>query len=397
MKKTLVALAVLGSFAGVASAATSVTLYGTLDAGYEGWNFGKDLSGEKSGFVQGSGFNKNGVSLGTSEQNSKIGVKGQEDLGNGLAAIFTLEGGVGADNGETNAGTHPQRYSVRQARGVGADNGETNAGQLFNRESTVGLKGSFGEVKIGRAKSQMELALGGVVPGHRVADVDLYSVAASRHSNGLFYSYDNAGFSFGADVTTKGGAAGNNTEGLEGSKVGYGVRLGYTGQVGGNVTLLARAAYQNDGVEVTFDDGSKGKSQEWGGLLAAVVPYSNNALTVGVAYAQGKGEAADLVNAKFATIERLSTKKARTLSAVIASSFGSNDSAYLKYQQRKGTTAGATDYKGNVWAVGYEHNLSKRTSVYADIAYATIKANKGLDFSGKGTATGYSVGLAHSF
>jgi predicted porin len=376
MKKTLVALAVLGSFAGVASAATSVTLYGTLDAGYEGWNFGKDLSGERSGFVQGSGFNKNEVSLGTSEQNSKIGVKGQEDLGNGLAAIFTLEGGVGADNGET------------------------NAGQLFNRESTVGLKGSFGEVKIGRAKSQMELALGGVVPGHRVADVDLYSVAASRHSNGLFYSYDNAGFSFGADVTTKGGAAGNNTEGLEGSKVGYGVRLGYTGQVGGNVTLLARAAYQNDGVEVTFDDGSKGKSQEWGGLLAAVVPYSNNALTVGVAYAQGKGEAADLVNAKFATaglIERLSTKKARTLSAVIASSFGSNDSAYLKYQQRKGTTAGATDYKGNVWAVGYEHNLSKRTSVYADIAYATIKANKGLDFSGKGTATGYSVGLAHSF
>ena len=57
MKKTLVALAVLGSFAGVASAATSVTLYVTLDAGYEGWNFGKDLSGEKSGFVHGSGFN----------------------------------------------------------------------------------------------------------------------------------------------------------------------------------------------------------------------------------------------------------------------------------------------------------------------------------------------------
>ena len=374
MKKTLVALAVLGSFAGVASAATSVTLYGTLDAGYEGWNFGKDLSGERSGFVQGSGFNKNEVSLGTSEQNSKIGVKGQEDLGNGLAAIFTLEGGVGADNGET------------------------NADQLFNRESTVGLKGSFGEVKIGRAKSQMELALGGVVPGHRVADVDLYSVAASRHSNGLFYSYDNAGFSFGADVTTKGGAAGNNTEGLEGSKVGYGVRLGYTGQVGGNVTLLARAAYQNDGVEVTFDDGSKGKSQEWGGLLAAVVPYSNNALTVGVAYAQGKGEAADLVNAKFATegvIERLPTKKARTLSAVIASTIGSNDSVYVKYQQRKGTTAGATDYNGNVWAAGYAHNLSKRTSVYADAAYATIKNHDAI--TEKGKAIGYSVGVAHNF
>ena len=369
MKKTLVALAVLGSFAGVASAATSVTLYGTLDAGYEGWNFGKDFSGLGSGFVQGSGYTKDGLSIGTSEKNSKIGVRGQEDLGNGLAAIFTLEGGVGADNGET------------------------NAGQLFNRESTVGLKGSFGEVKVGRAKSQMELALGGIVPGHRVADVDLYSVSLARHSNGLFYSYDNAGFSFGADVTTKGGADNNDDESKQGSKIGYGARLGYAGQVGGNVTLLARAAYQNDGT-TTVVAGDAVKNQEWGGLLAAVVPYANNALTVGVAYAQGKGAASDLVDAKFG-VGRIATKKARTLSAVIASTIGSNDSVYVKYQQRKGTTAGATDYNGNVWAAGYAHSLSKRTSVYADVAYATIKNTGGP--ANKGTATGYSVGLAHNF
>ena len=394
MKKTLVALAVLGSFAGVASAATSVTLYGTLDAGYEGWNFGKDFSGKGSGFVQGSGYTKDGLSIGTSEKNSKIGVRGQEDLGNGLAAIFTLEGGVGADNGET------------------------NAGQLFNRESTVGLKGSFGEVKVGRAKSQMELALGGIVPGHRVADVDLYSVSLARHSNGLFYSYDNAGFSFGADITTKGGAAGNtNTvvgttfpqvvvtpgnEGDQGSKVGYGVRLGYTGQVGGGVTLLARAAYQNDGdlsargytAPGTYTVLDTTKRHEFGGLLAAVVPFSNNSVTVGVAYAQGKGMASDLTDARFG-LGRFYADKARTLSGVVAASFGSNDSAYLKYQQRKGTVSGATVYNGNVWAAGYEHNLSKRTSVYADVAYATIKNLAGVGL--KGTATGYSVGLAHNF
>ena len=358
MKKSLVALAVLGSFAGLASAATSVTLYGTVDAGYEGWNFGKDFSGVDSVFQQG----------GTSEKNSKIGVRGQEDLGNGLAAIFTLEGGIGADVGET------------------------NAGQLFNRESTVGLKGSFGEVKIGRAKSQMELALGGIVPGHRVADVDLYSVAATRHSNGLFYSYDNAGFSFGADVTTKGGALDNNNEGAPGSKVGYGLRLGYTGQVGGNVTLLARAAYQRDGIEYT-----NGKQQyEAGGLLAAVVPYANNSLTLGVAYAQGRGEASDLTDAKGLVPGRVYADKARTWSGVIASTFGPNDSAYVKYQQRKGKLDnGTVAYNGNVWAIGYEHALSKRTSVYADVAYATIKNTTGEDK--KGTATGYSVGLSHSF
>ena len=352
MKKTLVALAVLGSFAGVASAATSVTLYGTVDAGYEGWSYGKDLSTRNNTFVQG----------GTSEANSKIGVKGQEDLGNGLAATFQLEGDVNADVGSAD---------------------------LFNRESTVGLKGAFGEVKVGRSKSQMEVALGGVVPGRRVADVDLYSVAAKRHSNGLFYSYDNAGFSFGADVTTKGGALGDDHEGEKGQKVGWGVRAGYAGNVGGNVTLLARAAYQRDGVL------SNNKQQyEAGGLLAAVVPYSNNALTVGVAYAQGRGDAADLLSAKAGT-NRIYADKARTWSGVIASTFGPNDSAYVKYQQRKGKLDdGTVAYNGNVWAIGYEHALSKRTSVYADVAYATIKKPTVAD---KGTATGYSVGLSHSF
>ena len=354
MKKTLVALAVLGSFAGVASAATSVTLYGTVDAGYEGWSYGKDFSSFNNTFVQG----------GTSEANSKIGVKGQEDLGNGLAATFQLEGDVNADVGSAD---------------------------LFNRESTVGLKGAFGEVKVGKSKSQMELALGGVVPGRRVADVDLYSVAAKRHSNGLFYSYDNAGFSFGADVTTKGGALGNDHEGEKGQKVGWGVRAGYAGNVGGNVTLLARAAYQRDGVVLPNDK----QQYEAGGLLAAVIPYSNNALTVGVAYAQGRGDAADLLSAK-AGDHRIYADKARTWSGVIASTFGPNDSAYVKYQQRKGKLDdGSVAYNGNVWAIGYEHALSKRTSVYADVAYATIKDTGGE--KNKGTATGYSVGLSHSF
>lgn len=369
MKKTLVALAVLGSFAGVASAATSVTLYGTVDAGYEGWSYGKDFSSMNNTFVQGSGAGpQTGLKTetGTSEGNSKIGVKGQEDLGNGLAATFQLEGEINGDVGSSN---------------------------LFNKESTVGLKGAFGEVKVGRAKSQMELALGGVVPGHRVADVDLYSVVDSRHSNGLFYSYDNAGFSFGADVTTKGGALGNDDEGKKGQKVGWGVRAGYAGNVGGNVTLLARAAYQRDG-EVL----SNNKQQyEAGGLLAVVVPYANNALTIGAAYAQGRGEAKDLVTAKFGdTPFATNVDKARTWSGVIASTFGPNDSAYVKYQQRKGKLDdGTVAYNGNVWAIGYEHALSKRTAVYADVAYATIK-NTGGD-KNKGTATGYSVGLSHSF
>ena len=380
MKKNLVVLAVLGCFAGVASAATNITLYGTVDAGYEDWH-GKGATG--SGAIVNAAADRKLEQGGLSENNSKFGIKGQEDLGNGLTATFTVEG----------------EFNV--------DHGETNAGQLFNRETTVGLKGSFGEVKVGRAKSQMELALGGIVPGSRVADVDLYSVAATRHSNGLFYSYDNAGFSFGADVTTRGGATGNLTEVVsDNNKIGYGVRLGYAKQVDG-VTMLGRVAHQNDNTE-----------RETGGLLAAVIPYANNtnSLTVGVAYAQGRGLASDLAVAKFGAknvlaaananglptltegqlTDAYAVKKARTLSAVIASTFGPNDSAYVKYQQRKGTAeSGAVAYNGNVWAVGYAHSLSKRTSAYADVAYARIKNAAGID--GDGKATGYSIGVAHNF
>ena len=380
MKKNLVVLAVLGCFAGVASAATNITLYGTVDVGYEDWQ-GKGATG--SGAIVNAAADRKLEQGGLSENNSKFGIKGQEDLGNGLTATFTVEG----------------EFNV--------DHGETNAGQLFNRETTVGLKGSFGEVKVGRAKSQMELALGGIVPGSRVADVDLYSVAATRHSNGLFYSYDNADFSFGADVTTRGGATGNLTEGVsDNNKIGYGVRLGYAKQVDG-VTMLGRVAHQNDNT-----------ARETGGLLAAVIPYANNtnSLTVGVAYAQGRGLASDLAVAKFGAknvlaaananglptltegqlTDAYAVKKARTLSAVIASTFGSNDSAYVKYQQRKGTAeSGAVAYNGNVWAVGYAHSLSKRTSAYADVAYARIKNAAGID--GDGKATGYSIGVAHNF
>ena len=373
MKKTLVALAVLGSFAGVASAATSVTLYGVVDAGYEDWH-GKGDQG--SGTAVNTAADRKFEQGGLTEGNSRFGIKGQEDLGNGLAAIFKLEGEISADVGTAN---------------------------LFNKESTVGLKGNFGEVKFGRAKSQMDLALGGVVPGARVADLDLYSVVSTRHSNGLFYSYDNAGFSFGADVTTKGGALGNletdttvtpavtKGEGSPDSKVGYGVRAGWTGNVGGNVTLLARLAHQNDGVK--YNDKT---AHETGGLIAAVIPYSNNALTVGVAYAQGRGYAQDLAAAKLGT-KGASVDKAQTLSAVVASTFGPNDSAYIKYQQRKGSNDGVQAYKGNVWAIGYAHSLSKRTSVYADAAYARINRLAQTGATGNGKAMGYSVGLAHNF
>ena len=403
MKKSLVALAVLGSFAGVASAATSVTLYGQVEAEYY------DLFG-KGEFAKGAAIDTAGLSAvqagiktatlnGTStvtgarellshslsqkpRRSDYIGVKGEEDLGNGVSAIFKLEGNIGVDVGSAN---------------------------LFNRETTVGLKGAFGEVKVGRAKSQVELTMGGLTGVHGVTDVDLYAVSNARHSNGLFYEYKNSGFTFGADVTTKGGALGDTSEGTDGSKVGYGARLGYYGH-----GLLARVAYQNDGPvaassTVAGNALALGKKQhEWAGVLAYNFYEGQKIpLAIGVSYAQGKGMAKGFFSATgLSTADTVYAKKATTIGAIVRTWFTPNDTAYVLFQKRKSTSESDT-VLNNAWALGlgYEHKLSKRTAISVDTVYLKAKsigvpvaATGGfVGFPTSGKAYGYSVGLSHSF
>ena len=410
MKQSLVALAILGTFAGTASAATNVTLYGAVELGYSDLfgkgEFAKGAIPNVNGLSQNQAIVKGGVPalkipgvvqkaqdiLGHSvvqspRRSDRFGIMGEEDLGNGISAIFKLEANLKADNGDT------------------------TTGQLFNRESTIGVKGKFGEVKIGRAKSQVELATGGLLGTHGVTDVDLYAISSTRHSNGLFYEYKNSGFTFGADVTTKGGASGNGSEGADGSKVGYGARLGYYGN-----GLLARVAYQNDGpvVENAALPGTLlavGKKQhEWAGVLAYNFYEGKKIpLAIGVSYAQGKGMAQGFFSAtKLSSVDTVYAKKASTLGTIVRTWFSPNDTAYVMYQKRK-STAESGAALNNAWAIGlgYEHKLSKRTAVAIDTVYLKAKnvgvatltprgaVQTGFPVSAK--AYGYSVGLSHSF
>ena len=111
MKKSLIALAVLGAFAGVASAQSSVTLYGTLDV--------------NARYVKNDGSSARYSLSQDGINSSQLGFKGVEDLGGGLKAGFVLLSGVNADTGSANA-------------------------QFFNRRATVSLMGNFGEVRLGR-------------------------------------------------------------------------------------------------------------------------------------------------------------------------------------------------------------------------------------------------------
>lgn len=117
-KKSLAAVAVLAAFAGSAYAA-DVTMYGRVDLGLRFTNTDADVAGQDdvSKFEMASG-NYTG---------SRFGVKGEEDLGNGMKVGFVLENGFSADDGK-----------------LGTE------GKLFDRQSSLHVKGSFGEVAFGR-------------------------------------------------------------------------------------------------------------------------------------------------------------------------------------------------------------------------------------------------------
>jgi len=81
MKKSLLALAAMGAFAGAAQAQSSVTVYGILDVGYVGTNEKDTIAGTTTK-QQVSGFGQ------SAQQSSRLGFRGTEDLGGGMRAFF---------------------------------------------------------------------------------------------------------------------------------------------------------------------------------------------------------------------------------------------------------------------------------------------------------------------
>ncbi|HKU00213.1 MAG TPA: porin [Paraburkholderia sp.] len=106
----------LGAVGGAAQAQSSVTLYGIVDAGVEYTNHAAPDGGSAVRLKSG---NKN---------TSRWGLRGVEDLGGGLKATFRLESGIDIASGRSDDGTD----------------------SLFGRRATVGLKGDWGEVTLGR-------------------------------------------------------------------------------------------------------------------------------------------------------------------------------------------------------------------------------------------------------
>ena len=175
MKKTLLATAVLGSLSLSAHAQSSVTLYGLIDAGISYVNNARAGTSHDSLVKY-----DDGVASG-----SRWGLRGTEDLGGGLKALFVLENGFNSGNGTLGQG-----------------------GALFGRQAFVGLsQDGVGSLTFGRQYSFSTDYLGANYStgsqtaagnyAYHINDVD--QLTSSRINNAVKFSSANfAGFTFGA-------------------------------------------------------------------------------------------------------------------------------------------------------------------------------------------------------
>jgi len=368
MKKSLIALALMGAFSGAAIAQSNVTLYGILDVNYM-WDESPVSVGTPPVVQQES---KSSINSGHQSGN-RIGVRGSEALGGGLSAIFTLE------------------------QGFALDTGQASSTRAFHRQAYVGLSGGWGAAVAGRLATFSSGTgdfdmIGRTDPfatgfGLASAGNTFFSMNALRVDNAIAYVTPTmAGFKGGIGYTTRIDGAevapnsNNNSAFISGlnwtsgpffAAITYDVVNG-TGntpdqkhlQVGGTfdfgpVRLHGGWADQSNIGAI----GIKGGSGTFLPLPAGLQNFDASAWLLGVTW----------------TI---------TPAAKLLASYQAFDA--------DGKTVGTVNFEPDfaIWSVGGTYNLSRRTNLYA--SYASRDADgtlAGNNFNAKQLA----IGVRHLF
>lgn len=375
MKKSLIAIAALAAV-GAASAQSSVTLYGLADV-YVGQakTSTTDDDGVKT-VTKSTGFNSGGL------QGSRVGVKGVEDLGNGLKAVFNYEMGFDAIDGAL------------------TKNGSSDVG--FGRRAVVGVQGGFGSVLLGRDYTPLFNLLGASsVDGLSSFDTVGADIYTDR-TNGIHYAGNFSGVGVQAFAgynreKTTGGIGNSDTK-----YQGYGLGVSYAN--GPFMVGLAAQEFKDKkngvqtgkrseaGVGASYDFGAAKLFANYVQLRAHGDAASDYAAAVSdYAAAVGAPNAAgfDKVKSEEANIG----VRVPFGAASVMAGYGHNRAkAYID-----GTQVGKA--KGNDWVVGANYAFSKRTDVYARVGRSDdmkFKDTGGVD-AGSSKSDNYAIGLRHKF
>ena len=359
MSKNVIAAVVMATLASIASAQTNVTIYGIVDAG---------LVRESGGSAN---YTKLTSGVGSA---SRIGFRGTEDLGSGLAAIFTLETGTKIDTGEVDT-----------------------AGSIFNRQAFVGLKSRAGTLTLGRQYTPWHQTLAQVADpfgtGFAGGSKNLFPDSGSnvRTSNTVIYTAPMV-----ADVTADlsysvGEQAGSNSAGRQ-----FGASIGYA-----KGPLNIRLAYNNKNSDVAPATGVTAVSRTLGTNTLVAANYDFGAAKLFAAYGVDKGfNSAPLGNANnpFGGIKPTASTDGSELLVGVSVPVGKG--TLLASAMRKDDKT-AFNQDAVAWGVGYLHQLSKRTNLYS--VYGRIHNKNGAGYTvANNTEAGtgdraYNLGLRHTF
>lgn len=357
MKKTLIAAAALASLAGAVQA-QSVTLYGRIDVGYE---YVSDTA---------SGTGTDSVSK---LQNGGIlpsiwGLRGSEDLGGGLKAVFNLEGDFdGSTGGERFGG----------------------ALRLFGRQSNVGLSGGFGTILLGRQYSPAILADLGTEPRGFKESFSLllpYALSQNPGANGI--TGNNFLGIFNGNMISYTGAFGPVT-----LRAGYG--LGETvGESSDNSTVALGVTYAGP---VTVS----GSYQ----MIKAAQQAETKRYSAGVAVPLGditlKAYYSNSTRDSLAGVE---DQDLTNFGLGVNFAWNAQNTLTLAYYHGKDDKV-AGKGKSNDIVISNDYALSKRTTLYAQYVHADVDADgntAGSIAADRGIVAGektsiFSIGLKHDF
>ncbi|SDZ59347.1 Outer membrane protein (porin) [Variovorax sp. YR266] len=403
MKKSLLVLATLAA-CGAASAQSTVTLFGVVDAAYRNVSNKSESTNPFGPFYSVKASRTELANSGLSS--SRLGFRGVEDLGGGLSASFWLESPITNDDGAT---------------------GLSN----FSRRSTVSLAGSFGEIRLGRDKTatvlneeQFDPFADTGIGGSLIIDANETSVSGTGYGSNSTYKragnmvqyflprnlggfYGNVGYSLHELTRTSpdsvAGADKTNTGRHIGGRVGY---------AAGPLDVAASYA-QND---TSFTTGS--------GAAAVARPGKIKTFNLGATYDFGVAklfgeysrskDQRDPLNV-FTRVPDVDLT-GYLIGVTVPIGPGQIRASYsqVKYDFNRVPVLGvvnAPDPKSNKLALGYVHNLSKRTALYGTIARVSNKNGAG-NTVGAGpsyvvafnraalqpkSSMGYEFGIRHAF
>lgn len=409
MNKKLLALAVAAALAPAAAMADSgnVTVYGIMDASYDITDNG---TGAAAGAASGIRANK------VSSNSSRLGFKGTEDVGNGLNAVWQIETGINADG--------------------------TAASNLNSRNTFVGLSSkSAGTVILGRHDTPYKLATRGLdYFGDGLADnrnimgggagstlgtaptitYPAGTFASGVLANGTAASFNGSAASFDGRQSDVVAYISPTVNGLTGAIAYVAGAEGVTtsGQTKGdawsamanyaNGPMYAALAYErhNFGTKGTGDLGATAISNTTG-ATSGFADRMEKAWKLGLGYKFGDldvGFAYEKTSDDLNAGSNLLGHNAWTLGGKYK--IASND---LKLAYTKAGNNAADKTGANQWAVGVDHNMSKRTKVYAQYVRLNNDDSATYGLNGAG-ATGlvsangagadpsaWSFGMRHSF